>query len=146
MALAYDARRSTRDIDAVFEPHGVVLDEARAVAADLGLPSWWLNEQASVYVAAGGDPGAARVFDHPGLRVSAASPEHLLAMKVLAARRRDADDIRFLVKHLGLASVQEVLTVCAEVFPQEPVPDRARLILEDAVGMDEANHRRRRHT
>jgi predicted nucleotidyltransferase len=132
MALAYDARRSTRDIDAVFEPHGVVLDEARAVAAEVGLPSWWLNEQASVYVAAGGDPGAPRVFDHPGLRVSAASPEHLLAMKVLAARRRDADDIRFLVKHLGLASVQEVLTVCAEVFPQEPVPDRARLILEDA--------------
>jgi predicted nucleotidyltransferase len=138
MALAYDARRSTRDIDAVFEPHGVVLDEARAVAAEVGLPSWWLNEQASVYVAAGGDPGAPRVFDHPGLRVSAASPEHLLAMKVLAARRRDADDIRFLVKHLGLASVQEVLTVCAEVFPQEPVPDRARLILEDAFGTDES--------
>jgi hypothetical protein len=48
MALAYDARRSTRDIDAVFEPHGIVLDEARNVAKELGLPSWWLNEQASV--------------------------------------------------------------------------------------------------
>ncbi|GIE99224.1 hypothetical protein Ari01nite_66890 [Paractinoplanes rishiriensis] len=40
MALAYDARRSTRDIDAVFQPHGVVLDEARSVAAELGLPQW----------------------------------------------------------------------------------------------------------
>jgi hypothetical protein len=30
MALAYDARRATRDIDAVFQPHGIVLDEARA--------------------------------------------------------------------------------------------------------------------
>jgi mannitol/fructose-specific phosphotransferase system IIA component len=38
MALAYDARRSTRHIDAVFTPHGVVLDEARAVADELGLP------------------------------------------------------------------------------------------------------------
>jgi predicted nucleic acid-binding protein len=38
-----------------------------------------------VYVAPGGDPAAPRVFDHPGLRVAAASPEHLLAMKVLAA-------------------------------------------------------------
>lgn len=45
MALAYDARRSTRDIDAVFQPHGVVLDEARAVADELGLPHWWLNER-----------------------------------------------------------------------------------------------------
>ncbi|WP_144022686.1 DUF6036 family nucleotidyltransferase [Asanoa hainanensis] len=43
MALAYDARRSTRDIDAVFQPHGVVLEEARAVAAELGLPNWWLK-------------------------------------------------------------------------------------------------------
>ncbi|MEU7172830.1 hypothetical protein ABZ949_15260 [Micromonospora tulbaghiae] len=60
MALAYDARRSTRDIDAVFQPHGVVLDEARAVANELGLPHWWLNEQASAYVAPGGDASAPR--------------------------------------------------------------------------------------
>jgi hypothetical protein len=109
-----------------------VLDEARAVAGELGLPSWWLSEQASAYVAPGGDPAAPRVFDHPGLRVAAASPEHLLAMKVLAARRRDADDIRFLIQRLGLTSVDQVLAVCAEVFPDEPLQDRARLVLEDA--------------
>jgi predicted nucleotidyltransferase len=134
MALAYDARRATRDIDAVFQPHGVVLDEARAVAEELGLPSWWLNEQASVYVAPGGDPTAPRVFDHPGLRVAAASPEHLLAMKVLAARRRDAEDIRFLVRHLGLSTTAAVLALCAEVFPDEDIPARARLVLEDVFG------------
>jgi hypothetical protein len=136
MALAYDARRSTRDIDAVFKPHGLVLDEARAVADELGLPQWWLNERASAYVAPGGDSNAPRVFDHPGLRVSAASPEHLLAMKVLAARRRDADDIRFLVKHLSVTTVDEVLALCAEIFPDEEVPARARLVLEDAFGDD----------
>jgi predicted nucleotidyltransferase len=131
MALAYDARRATRDIDAVFHPHGVVQEEARAVAEELGLPTWWLNEQASVYVAPGGDAAAARVFDHPGLRVSAASPEHLLAMKVLAARRRDADDIRFLVRHLHLSTADEVLALSAEIFPDEDPPARARLVLED---------------
>lgn len=131
MALAYDARRATRDIDAVFQPHGIVLDEARAVADELDLPQWWLNEQASAYVAPGGDPAAPRVFDHPGLRVAAASPEHLLAMKVLAARRRDAEDIRLLIGHLGLTDPQQVLNVCAEVFPDEEVPGRARLVLDD---------------
>jgi hypothetical protein len=55
-------------------------------------------------------------------------------MKVLAARRRDVEDISYLVKHLGLSSVAEVLEVCAAVFPDEPVPDRARLILEDFFG------------
>ena len=131
MALAYNARRATRDIDAVFQPHGVVLDEARAVADELGLPYWWLNEQASAYVAPGGDAMAPRVFDHPGLRVLAASPEHLLAMKVLAARRRDAEDIRFLVERLGLTSSAQVLSLCAEIFPDEDVPGRARLVLDD---------------
>ncbi|WP_422773789.1 DUF6036 family nucleotidyltransferase [Plantactinospora sp. WMMC1484] len=134
MALAYDARRATRDIDAVFQPHGVVLDEAHAVADELGLPRWWLNEQASAYVAPGGDAAAPRVFDHPGLRVSAASPEHLLAMKVLAARRRDAEDIRFLVEHLRLTGPDEVLALCAEIFPEEEVPGRARLVLDDVFG------------
>lgn len=36
MALAYDATRVTRDVDARFVPHGIVLDEARQVAMDLG--------------------------------------------------------------------------------------------------------------
>jgi len=67
------------------------------------------------------------------LRVAAASPEHLLAMKVLAGRRRDSDDIRFLIQRLGLTSLDQVLAICADVFPDEPVPDRARLILEDAL-------------
>jgi hypothetical protein len=87
-----------------------------------------------VYVAVGGDPAAPHVFDHPGLRVSAASPEHLLAMKVMAARRRDGEDISYLVRHLGLRTMAEVLEVCAAVFPDQPVPDRARLILEDLLG------------
>jgi hypothetical protein len=134
MALAYDSRRATRDIDAVFVPHGVVLDEARKVGEQLGLPPWWLNEQGSAYVAPGGDPDAPRIFDHPGLRLTAASPRHLLAMKVLASRRSDADDIALLVKSLGLRTVDEILAVCTEVFPDEPPPARARLLLEDILG------------
>ena len=54
MVLAYDSRRATRDFDAMFKLHGIVLEEAQAVAAELGLPKWWLNEQASSYVAPGG--------------------------------------------------------------------------------------------
>jgi len=55
-------------------------------------------------------------------------------MKVLAARRRDAEDVMFLVEHLDLGSVDQVLTLCAEVFPDEEVPARARLVLEDVFG------------
>jgi hypothetical protein len=43
MALAYDANRVTRDVDARFVPHGIVHEEAVRVAEELGLPRWWLN-------------------------------------------------------------------------------------------------------
>jgi predicted nucleotidyltransferase len=137
MALAYDSRRATRDVDALFKPHGIVLEEAKAVATELGLPNWWLNEQASSYVAPGGDPSASRVFDHPGLRVFAASPEHLLAMKALAARPRDAPDIRHLVAVLDLRTVPDVLALVREVFPDQEPPARLRLLLEDIFGQSE---------
>lgn len=48
-----------------------------------------------------------------------------------AARRREAEDIRLFVRKLELSSAKDVLALCAEVFPDEPVPDRARLVLED---------------
>jgi hypothetical protein len=93
---AYDAARVTRDVDARFVPHGIVIEEARLVADDLGLPYWWLNEQASVYISGEDDADKRRVFDHPGLRVMAASPAHIFAMKALASRTRDVDDLRLL--------------------------------------------------
>src|SRR5580692_10291612 len=111
MALAYDATRVTRDVDARFVPHGIVLDEARNVARDLGLPPWWLNEQASVYISGKDDPGKRRVFDHPGLRVAAASPAHIFAMKALAARTRDIDDLRVLADIIGVQSAGEALQI-----------------------------------
>ena len=31
MALAYDSRRATRDVDALYKPHGIVLEEAQGM-------------------------------------------------------------------------------------------------------------------
>ena len=98
----------------LFVPHGVVLEEARNVAQDLGLPAWWLNEQASVYISGKDDPGRRRVFDHPGLRVTAASPRHIFAMKALAATTRDVDDLRLLAGIIEVDSAETALRICAE--------------------------------
>lgn len=134
MALAYDATRVTRDVDSLFVPHGVVLEEARNVAQDLGLPAWWLNEQASVYISGKDDPGRRRVFDHPGLRVTAASPRHIFAMKALAARTRDVDDLRLLAGIIEVDSAETALRICAEFFPDEQVPPRTAAVLRELFG------------
>ena len=143
MALAYDSRRATRDVDALL-PHGIVLEEARAVAAELGLPNWWLNEQASAYAAPSGDPSASRVFDHPGLRVFAASPEHPRD-EGAAARPRDAQDIKQLTKVLNLHHRAEVLALVQDVFPEEEPPPRLRSPPEDIFGQKTATCPRPEH-
>jgi predicted nucleotidyltransferase len=131
MALAYDAKRVTRDVDATFVPHGVVLEESRNVAQALGLPPWWLNEQASSYISAQHDAGRREVFDHPGLRVMAASPEHVFAMKAFAARTRDEDDLRTLSEIIGLTTMDEALRLCERFFPGEALPPRSHAMVED---------------
>jgi Nucleotidyltransferase of unknown function (DUF6036) len=134
MALAYDATRVTRDVDATFIPHGIVLEEAGQVAHDLGLPRWWLNEQASTYISGEDDPGKRRVFDHPALRVMAASPAHIFAMKALAARTRDIDDIRLLADLVGITSADEAIHICADFYPDEDIPQRSAAVLRELFG------------
>ncbi|GAA2654961.1 DUF6036 family nucleotidyltransferase [Paractinoplanes durhamensis] len=131
MALAYDSQRVTRDVDATFVPHGVVLEEARNVAEAMGLPPWWLNEQASAYVSTQKDAGRREVFDHPGIRVMAASPEHVFAMKAFAARSRDEDDLRALATIIGITTVDAALELCTQFFPGEQLAGRSRAMLED---------------
>jgi hypothetical protein len=49
-----------------------------------------------------------------GLRVVAASPRHIFAMKALAARTRDIDDLRLLAGIVGVESADAALQICAK--------------------------------
>ena len=116
IALAYEARRSTKDIDAVFEPKLVVYEAAAAVGERRGLPAGWLNDAVKGFLA-GEDPAASAVLELPGLRCLSASPRVLLALKVLAHRAgEDEDDVRLLAGELGLTSAAEVLDLAEEVY------------------------------
>ena len=134
MALLYDDRRVTRDIDSVIlEGHGPLTEVVREIARERDLPSSWLNEQASAYVSTRPDLEQTRVFDHPSLIVAAASPNHMLAMKLQAARPTDVSDIKLLLSILNVKSVAAAKAVHGSVFPGAILKPRAILILEDIV-------------
>jgi len=44
IAIAFDARRATRDVDAVFEPKQAIYAAADEVGSEVGLPPGWLND------------------------------------------------------------------------------------------------------
>lgn len=74
----------------------------------------------------GRDGRARTVYGDRHLVVTAASAEHLLAMKVRAARLKDREVILFLARLLGLSSAREVFDLHDEVFPDDP-PRRRNL-------------------
>ena len=130
MALGFDERRHTMDVDALIkEGHGPVVEAVRRIGRRRGWPDTWLNEEAVAAIPRGSDGRARTVYGDRNLVVTAASAEHLLAMKVRAARHKDEKDIAFLARRLGLSSAREVFDLHDEVFPHDPPEMRS---FEDA--------------
>jgi hypothetical protein len=133
MALAYNARRSTRDLDAVFEPKSVIYEVAREVGDKHGLPIDWLNDAVKGFLP-GADPNATTLFDRPGLTVRIASPTYLFAMKAIAARvERDASDLITLFRLCGFASVDEALDSVAAHYPPHLLPPKTEFLLRELL-------------
>lgn len=130
MAVEFDARRVTKDVDAVFHPRSTVQEAAVAIAADRGLPPDWLNDGVRAWIP--GDDGERVPFDVPGLTVALASPRHLLAMKMAAFRPVDKADLAVLFDHLGIETPEEAADIAVEVYGEHAhaLPSREELVLE----------------
>ena len=120
IALALDARRSTKDIDAVVKRgFDVVFDAAKAVAeTESGLGADWLNSDFTGGTPDGGlswswmdksdDDTPTSEFTGNALSVELASPQMMLALKVLAGRDKDLEDIYLLMRETGIKTPLEV--------------------------------------
>lgn len=129
MCLAYDARPSTKDVDAVFRPAQQIRRAAERVASASRLRSDWLNDAVKGFV-----PHAQKIFlNLSHLKVYIPEPDYLLAMKTLAARvdGTDKKDIEFLVKVLGLSRADEVLGVLEKYYPQNQIKRATRYFIEE---------------
>ena len=133
IALCFDGRRSTRDLDAVFAPTDSVRKAAAAVADREGLDPDWLNDAVKGFLP-GTDQNAIRYFEAPGLLVDVASAEYLLAMKLFSSRvETDAEDIALLYREVGYTTVEEGLTLVERSYPGRPVAAKVQFLLEEIV-------------
>jgi hypothetical protein len=141
MVLAFDARPTTKYVDAIFEPASTIRHLAEVVARELSLEDDWLNDGAKGFLSEHHDASTDDLPQFEGLRILAPRAEYLLAMKCMAARTglgaTDPKDIRFLLKHLGISTVEQALENISAYYPANLVPPRTQFLLEEILESDE---------
>jgi hypothetical protein len=135
MCLAYAARPSTQDIDAVFRPAAQVREAAARVAARARVDPDWLNDGVKGFMSAQGDFAPFLELDH--LRVMVAQPEYLLAMKCLSMRIgaefHDEDDIRYLLRQIDIRSTEKAIATVTRYYPLERFPRKSLYALDELL-------------
>lgn len=143
MMLAYDRKRITRDIDAVFHPSAQILPLVKRVAKEQGLPDDWINDEVRQFLATR-ESKRDLPIDVPGIQVTAPTAGYLLAMKALACRRAlpgykgDEEDLRFLIRKLKIGKIDEIQSWIDKYYPDDSpsASDRsflAQLIKEESL-------------
>jgi len=130
MCLAFNARYATKDIDAIFEPKQVIYDIAKKIAEDYHLPPDWLNDSVKGFVTPNREMKVFRNLSN--LTVYVPSAEYMLAMKCMSARlagTKDKDDISFLIDHLKLDKVDDILNIIQKYFPPSTIQPKTEYFL-----------------
>jgi hypothetical protein len=135
MCLALNARESTADVDALFEPTQTVREAALRAGRAVGVGDRWLSDAVKGFLSPKGDFDPFLELSH--LRVFVAHPEYLLAMKCAAMRLgaefHDLDDVRYLLRWLNITGLDEALAIVTRYFDEERLPPKTRLALEEML-------------
>ncbi len=135
MCLAYAARPSTQDVDALFRPTRQVREAAARVAERAGLQPEWLNDAVKGFLSERGEFSPFLELDH--LRIMVAQPEYLLAMKCLSLRIgvefHDEDDIRYLLRHLDVRSYDQAVSLITRFYPLARFPQKTLYALGELL-------------
>jgi len=153
MILAYDSRLVSKDVDVIMHPSAEGFALAHQVAEESGLHRDWLNNDVRYFVSETKDREGRRPLNLPieikGLKLEVPTANYLLAMKARACREPipglsvDEADLRFLIRKMGIRSIEEVETVLEQFFPEDPLRAGSRIIIERII--DEVNHEKKAH-
>ena len=144
MMLAYSARETTKDVDVIAKPSEVALRLARTVADRLNLDPSWMNSEVRLFLSEQGTFAPLEIEELEAvakrrLKITRASAGYLLAMKCLAARSAlpgfggDIADIQFLIRKMGLCTVEQVEEVLERFYLREVMTPKLRETLEGII-------------
>jgi len=138
VAMLYNQRRVTADVDvAVRGARETLMEVAKELATERGLPPEWLNSNASAWLPPTIDPDwPQRGRRLGGLTVTPADPRILTAMKMIAGRERDVPDLVVLFRHMNVRTAEEVVHIVRQAYP-DGLP--AREVTDEELLLDAAD-------
>ena len=130
MCLVYDARPSTKDVDAIFQPAKIMREMAKEIANEYDLVDDWLNDGVKGFLV---EHPRAVFLNLSHLIVMAADPEYILAMKSISARidGTDSKDIEFLINELKITTIEEVFKIVDKYYPRRIIKPATQFFLEE---------------
>ncbi len=136
MCLALNARESTKDIDAIFEPSAEIRKAAARIATRHGVEENWLNDAVKGFLSEAASFN--NYLDLSNLKVFVALPEYLLAMKCLSFRIgvefADESDVRFLLRYLNIDKYDRAIEIITRYYPKDRFPQKTFYALEEILG------------
>lgn len=151
LALVFNIRHATRDVDAVVHGSPDFLRTAAAeVAEEEGWPDGWLNDGVKGFVSANEQMQLMESFQaspEGGLRVYTPAPEYLFAMKCMAMRpegiegSHDISDIEALAEAAGIKDADAALALVEAFYPANRIPPKVRFGVEEIMERLEARRR-----
>ncbi len=136
MCLAFSARSATKDIDAIYEPKSIINNIAAKIAVQKGMPESWLNDSVKGFMNAKAYEKKMLLKTYSNLKLYSVMPQYLLAMKLMASRiesETDKKDIIFLMKHLGIDTVEKANQLMDTAFKSEFIMPKTRYVIEECI-------------
>ena len=143
LAIVFNIRHATRDVDAVVHGAPEFLRSAAAqVAIDEGWPSDWLNDGVKGFTSSNEKMQLMQLFEGStagGLRVHTPAPEYLFAMKCMAMRpegiegSHDISDIESLADIASIADIAAALSLVEAFYPASRIPPKVRFGVEEIM-------------
>ena len=138
MCIVFNARPSTKDVDAIFYPSNIIKDAANQIAEEFNLRKDWLNDGVKGFLV---KHEKYVYYDWPSLKVYIPEPDYLLAMKTLASRvdTSDRNDICFLIDKLELKKPEEVFKIIERYYPKSIIKPATQYFIEEIFENDKSN-------
>jgi hypothetical protein len=134
--LDYHTRENTEDVDATYPWQ--IDDYIIQIGNEMQLSPDWLNNAAKRFVPIEKDEKCISFLNTENLKISIASDEYLLAMKLTAGRDKDIIDIEFLLKKLNIKHIDECIDIVDKLceWPRNTISENTKNIINNFLNKE----------